>query len=91
MAEIKIERNIDKKRLEEKGVFSWPIWEKEPSRFSWHYSSQEVCYLLQGKVKVETEDGQSVEFGAGDFVVFPKGLSCVWNISEAVKKHYYLG
>ncbi len=28
------------------------------------------------------------EFGKGDFVTFPKGLSCVWDIKEPVKKHY---
>jgi hypothetical protein len=24
----------------------------------------------------------------GDFVRFPKGLSCIWDIEEPVKKHY---
>lgn len=88
MAEIKIERNLDQKKLEVEGVFSWPIWEKEPSRFDWYYASEESCYLLEGKVRVEPEGGEVVEFGAGDFVVFPKGLQCVWDISEKVKKHY---
>ena len=63
--------------LESKGVLSWPIWEKEISRFDWHYDSTEECYLLEGEVVVETEDGKRVEFGEGDFVTFPKGLSCV--------------
>jgi hypothetical protein len=40
-----------------------------------------------GKVVVETQDDK-VEFGAGDFVTFPAGLSCVWDIKEAVRKHY---
>ena len=74
--------------LETKGVSSWPIWEKEVSRFDWHYDSIEECYLLEGEVVVETEDGQKVEFGKGDFVTFPKGLSCIWDIKERVKKHY---
>ena len=29
-----------------------------------------------------------VEFGAGDLVVFPKGMSCTWDVSVAVNKHY---
>ena len=29
-----------------------------------------------------------VEFGAGDMVVFPDGMSCTWKVSEAVDKHY---
>lgn len=74
--------------LESKGVFSWPIWEKEVSRFDWHYDSLEECYLLEGQVTVATKDGETVEFGQGDFVTFPKGLSCHWDIKVPVKKHY---
>ncbi|MBC8199590.1 MAG: cupin domain-containing protein [Desulfobacterales bacterium] len=78
----------DKQEIERKQILSWPIWEKEISRFDWHYDSVEECYLLEGKVVVETPDGKKVEFGKGDFVTFPKGLSCIWDIMEAVKKHY---
>ena len=74
--------------LKTRGVFSWPIWEKEVSRFDWHYDTVEECYLLAGDVVVETEDGHSVTFKKGDFVTFPKGLSCVWDIKQPVKKHY---
>ena len=69
------------------GIKSWPIWEKEVSRFDWHYNFTEECYILEGKVVVETPDG-NVKFGKGDFVTFSKGLSCVWDIKEPVKKHY---
>ena len=62
--------------LEEKGVSSWPIWEKEISKFDWHYDATEECYLLEGRVIVEKEDGEKVEFGKGDFVTFQEGLSC---------------
>lgn len=84
--EIKIEKP-SKELLKNNNVFSWPIWEKEVSRFDWSYSQTEECYLLEGKVTVETDKGK-VEFGKGDFVTFPKGLSCVWDIKEGVKKHY---
>ncbi len=77
--------------LEGMGVFTWPIWEKEVSRFDWHYDDKETCYLLEGKVVVTSKDGDSVNFGAGDLVVFPKGLSCFWDIKESVKKHYNFG
>ncbi|MGA1823958.1 MAG: cupin domain-containing protein [bacterium] len=85
--EIKIQKP-DKQELATKGVLSWPIWEKEISRFDWHYDSTEECYLLEGKVVVEKNDGEKVEFGKGDFVTFPRGLSCVWDIKEPVRKHY---
>ena len=78
----------EKEELEKKGVSSWPIWEKEISRFDWHYDSTEECYLLEGRVVVETENGETMTFGKGDLVTFPKGLSCVWDIKEPVRKHY---
>jgi len=85
--EIKILK-LDTEQLNKQGVFSWPTWEKEVSRFDWHYDSIEECYLLAGKVVVETDNGEKVEFGKGDFVTFPKDLSCVWDIKEPVRKHY---
>ena len=84
---ISIKKPSDKE-LETKGVLSWPIWEKEISRFDWYYDSTEECFLIEGEVVVETEDGNRVEFGKGDFVTFPKGLSCIWDIKTPVKKHY---
>ena len=85
--EIKIQKP-NEEDLEKRGVLSWPIWEKEVSRFDWHYDNTEECYLLEGKVVVETDDGGKVEFGKGDFVTFPKGLSCVWDVREPVRKHF---
>ena len=86
---MKIEvKKPDEGYLEERGVLSWPTWEKEISRFDWHYDSMEECYLLDGEVVVKTADGDEVQFGKGDFVTFPKGLSCVWDVKEPVRKHY---
>ena len=87
MAEIKIEK-LDKANIEKRGIDKWPIWTKEVSKFDWHYDSVEECYILEGNVTVETKDGKTVKFGKGDFVTFPKGLSCTWNIKEPVRKHY---
>ncbi len=80
-------RKMSRQELERLGVLSWPIWEKEVSSFDWHYDDVEECYFLEGSVTVETEGG-SVSFGKGDFVTFPKGMSCVWNIKSPVRKHY---
>jgi len=86
---MKIEiKRPEQEEVKEKGITSWPIWEKEVSRFDWYYDSTEECYLLQGSVEVITEDGEKVRFGKGDFVTFPKGLSCTWDIKEPVRKHY---
>ena len=68
---MKIEiRKLNRKDLETRGVLSWPILEKEVSRFDWYYDSTEECYLLEGKVVVETKEGEKVRFGRGDFAAF---------------------
>lgn len=83
-----IVKKPDEKNLQELGVKSWPIWEKEESIFDWYYDQEEVCYLLEGDVEVTLSEGRQVCFKAGDLVTFPKGLSCCWHIKKAVKKHY---
>jgi uncharacterized cupin superfamily protein len=90
MDKIKVEKP-DTKTIEELGVKSWPIWEKEVSRFDWTYDEQEMCYFLEGKVRVEPEGQEPVEIGAGDLVTFPQGMNCVWDISSPVRKHYKFG
>jgi uncharacterized cupin superfamily protein len=88
MSEIKIEHEPSQERLSQLGVTSWPIWTKEASEFPWSYDATETCYLLEGEVEVTPDGGQPVSFGPGDLVTFPKGLSCKWKISKAVRKHY---
>ena len=85
--EIKVQK-LNEDELKKMGVFNWPIWTKEVSQFDWHYDDTEECYILEGDISVETKDGKSVTFGPGDFVTFPKDLSCVWKIKKPVRKHY---
>jgi uncharacterized cupin superfamily protein len=77
-------------RLEQLGVSSWPIWECPPSTFPWHYQERETCYLLEGRVKIRSREGDEVEIGKGDLVTFPPGLHCTWEVLEPVRKHYRL-
>ncbi|KAE8687881.1 hypothetical protein F3Y22_tig00111008pilonHSYRG00330 [Hibiscus syriacus] len=86
---IKVETNPSESKLSQLGVHQWPKWGCPPSKFPWTYSSKETCYLLEGKVKVYPDGSNDfVEIGAGDLVEFPKGMSCTWEVSAAVDKHY---
>jgi hypothetical protein len=68
---------------------TWPIWEHAAETFEWYYTQKEKCLILEGLVSVRSMDGkESVSFGAGDWVEFPNDLECVWDIKEAVRKHY---
>jgi hypothetical protein len=64
-----------------------PIWECGVSEFDWHYDSEETCLLIEGEVEVRFIGGH-VKIEAGDMVVFPKDLDCVWKVTKAVKKYY---
>lgn len=83
---IEIEQ-YSQEELEQEGVFDWPIWERDEDKFDWFYDETELCYILEGEVTVTTEF-ESVTIKAGDFVTFPKGLECVWDIHVGIKKHY---
>ncbi|CAL1356963.1 unnamed protein product [Linum trigynum] len=86
---IKIVRNPPESKLADLGVRSWPKWGCPPSKFPWTYSAKETCYLLEGKVKVYPQGSdEGVEIAAGDLVEFPNGMSCTWDVSVAVDKHY---
>ncbi len=91
MSEIEIERNPDEERLNDLGVYDWPIWTKEVSEFPWSYDEPETCYFLEGDVEVTPEDGEPVTVGKGDLVTFPQGMDCTWNVREPVRKHYRFG
>ena len=74
---------------EVKNCSKWPIWTCEPKTFDYEYTETETCLILEGAVTVASTDGKEcVRFGAGDLVVFPVGLKCVWYVEKAVKKHY---
>jgi uncharacterized cupin superfamily protein len=75
---------------EQQEAESQPIWEKEESTFPWEYDEQETCLILKGKAVVKCPEG-NVEFGAGDYVVFPQELRCTWDIKEKIRKHYKFG
>ena len=80
-------KKLTKEEINLHKILSWPIWTCEISEFDWMYDDRESCYLLEGAVEVSS-DIETVSFGAGDFVVFPRGLKCRWKVIKPVRKHY---
>ena len=72
------------------GILNWPIWTCEVSEFPWKYDVEESCLILNGEVSV-TAGLDTVQIKKGDFIIFPKGLSCVWKVTKPVRKHYQFG
>ncbi len=68
----------------------WPIWEKEESKFDWHYDSDETFLVLEGEVTVKYNGGKNeISFGAGDLVTMPEGMDCTWHVNKKIRKHYH--
>ena len=80
--EIKILKN---KNISE--YQSWAIWTCEPSTFDWAYEQEEHFFIINGSVTVTTSSN-TVNIEKGDYVIFPKGLECVWKVHKSIKKHY---
>ena len=76
---IKIIKNTDIKDFQ-----NWSIWTCPPSTFDWRYETEEHCYIVEGEVTVQNY-GNTVDIVAGDYVIFPKGLDCLKEISVAAK------
>ena len=81
-------RRLNKNEFKEKEIQKWQIWTCEVSTFPWEYADKESCYILEGNVDVELENGEKLPIGPGDFVIFPKGLKCTWHVQKAIKKHF---
>jgi uncharacterized cupin superfamily protein len=75
---------------DEKKASSWHTWEKEISEFPWAYTDKESCLILEGAAIITTEDGR-YPLQEGDFVVFPKGLHCTWQVTKNLRKKYKFG
>ena len=65
----------------------WKIWTKGISAFDMKYVKTEYCLIIDGEVKIVTED-KNYYFKGGDYVIFKKGLECIWVIKSPVKKYY---
>lgn len=68
---------------------TWPTWGCEASEFPWTYGSSETCYVIEGECVVTPDDGSApVRLTPGTLATFPAGMSCTWNVTKAIKKHY---
>ncbi|HNV49465.1 MAG: cupin domain-containing protein [Bacteroidales bacterium] len=86
MKNITIKKLTDEE-IDKNAIKSWPIWEKEVSKFPWFYEATEDCLIIEGIIEVEA-NGKIYQLKPGDFVTFQKGLKCTWDIKKPVRKYY---
>lgn len=70
------------------GPASAGIWQCAPGPSHWVLDTNEVIYLVAGRMTVTPDGGQPREIGVGDVAVFPLGWSGTWDIHETVRKVY---
>ena len=87
---IKVVKNLPLAEFDRLQINSWATWGCGESKFPWSYGDQETAYLLAGKVVVTPTDKSlpAVTIEKGDLVVFPSGMSCVWEVQTPLRKHY---
>ncbi len=65
------------------------VWECTPGSFEYTYPGDEICTLLQGKIEVVSEDGETHEYKAGDTFYMRKGEFATWTVVETIRKIFH--
>jgi uncharacterized cupin superfamily protein len=88
MKTITIAHATGKDRPREFDITQWREWTIDEGRFIRHYSSDEICYILEGEALIAAGEGSSLEIREGDFVSVSSGTSCTWAIRKKVRALY---
>ena len=68
------------------------VWECAPCKeVIGSYPVNEMMTVIKGSVTVtDSNSGSSDTFKKGDSFFIPKGTSCVWEITETLRKYYFI-
>ena len=70
------------------GDTSAGVWQCVPGPSRWTLETNEVIYLVAGRMTVTPDGGAPEEIGVGDMAVFPKGWTGTWELHDTVRKIY---
>lgn len=83
---IEIDR-LDLEELEELQINSWATGEYDEEKLEVFYNKTEMCYIVSGEATIVTEF-ESVIVKTGDFITFPAGLECIWDVDTKIHRRY---
>ena len=66
------------------------IWSSSVGAKNVSYTEEEVCVILEGRVRLTDLSGNAKEFGTGSTFVLPAGFKGTWETLEPVKKIYVI-
>ncbi|XP_021757033.1 uncharacterized protein LOC110722101 [Chenopodium quinoa] len=71
--QIRVERKVSPKRLDELGVSRWSVWKTGKCKLPWDWHVDQLVYIEEGEVRVVPEGSKKyMSFKAGDLVRYPK-------------------
>ncbi len=65
-------------------------WECTPGRFEYTYPGDEICTLLEGRIRVTEKDGTVHEYKAGDTFFTVKNETVTWEVLEKIRKIFFI-
>lgn len=68
------------------GRASTHIWDCTEGSFWWTFGDDETVVILEGEVRVTTEQGESRVLGQGDIAYFAGGTRALWEVETYVRK-----
>jgi uncharacterized protein len=68
------------------GAMTVVAWSCTKGRFRWQYDVDEMAHILSGEVFITDESGTERRLGPGDTVFFASGSTCLWRVTEDVRK-----
>ena len=66
------------------------VWACTEGSFEYTYPGDEICTLLEGRIRLVSADGESHEFTAGDTFYNSKGEVWNWTVIEPVRKIFHI-
>jgi uncharacterized cupin superfamily protein len=67
------------------------VWQCAPCRERIAaFPVNEMMTIISGRLTLTHADGRAEDFGPGDVLFIPKGTTCVWEITETLRKYYMI-
>lgn len=63
-------------------------WEATPGVYHATYAAWEFVHMIEGRITITPDGGDSFDVGPGDAFVIENGFAGTWEIKEKVLKHF---